>query len=193
LAARGGRETGPAISRGVAAFSIIRLAFAAVNVTQSPMPTKVIAFHYTLTDTSGKQLDSSAGQEPLAFLEGSGQIIPGLELHLKTMKPGDKRKVLVPAKDAYGEHNPQDIMEVPLDKMPTKKIKVGDQFRAGNEQHAPVVRVTKVSATHVTLDANHELAGQDLTFDVEITEVRDATEEELSHGHVHGPGGHHHH
>jgi FKBP-type peptidyl-prolyl cis-trans isomerase SlyD len=156
------------------------------------MPQRVIAFHYTLTDTTGKQLDSSAGNDPLAFIVGTGAIIPGLETHLKTMKVGDKRKVLVPAKDAYGEVKAADIMEVPLDKMPSKKIKVGDRFRAGNDGHAPVVRVTKVTATHVTLDANHDLAGQDLTFDVEVTEIRDATPEELSHGHVHGPGGHHH-
>lgn len=157
------------------------------------MSTRVITFHYTLTDNTGKKLDSSAGSDPLAFLEGAGQIIPGLEAHLKTMKAGDKRKVLVPAKDAYGVVNPKDIMEVPVDKMPTKKVKVGDRFRTGHDHHAAVARVVKVTATHVTLDANHELAGQDLTFDVEVTEIRDATREELDHGHVHGPGGHHHH
>ncbi|MCG3150112.1 MAG: FKBP-type peptidyl-prolyl cis-trans isomerase SlyD [Verrucomicrobiae bacterium] len=156
------------------------------------MSTRVITFHYTLTDNTGKQLDSSAGSNPLAFLEGSGQIIPGLETHLKTMKPGEKRKVLVPAKEAYGEVNAADIMEVSREKMPAKQIKIGDRFRAGNDGHAPVVRVIKVTDTHVTLDANHELAGQDLTFDVEVTAVREATAEELSHGHVHGPGGHHH-
>ncbi|MEI6085668.1 MAG: peptidylprolyl isomerase [Verrucomicrobiota bacterium] len=157
------------------------------------MPTNVIVFHYTLTDNTGKQIDSSAGSDPLAFIVGSGQIIAGLETHLLTMKVGEKRKVLVPAKDAYGEVKATDIMEVPLAKLPAKKIKVGDRFRAGEGDHAPVVRVTKVTATHATLDANHELAGQNLTFDVEVTEVRAATKEELSHGHVHGPGGHHHH
>jgi FKBP-type peptidyl-prolyl cis-trans isomerase SlyD len=153
---------------------------------------RVISFHYTLTDKAGQQLDSSAGSEPLAFLVGSGQIIPGLETHLLAMKVGDKRKVLVPAKDAYGDKDPANTTELPLDKMPAKNIKVGDQFRAGSDGHAPVVVVTKVTDTHVTLDGNHPLAGQDLTFDVEIIEVRDATKEEISHGHVHGPGGHHH-
>ena len=156
------------------------------------MSKRVISFHYTLTDNSGKKLDSSAGDQPLAFLAGSGQIIPGLETHLLTMKVGDKRRVMVPAKDAYGAKDAQKIVEVPLTQMPTKQIKVGDQFRAGNDHHAPVVVVTKVTDTHVTIDANHPLAGQDLTFDVEVTEVRDATDEEVSHGHVHGPGGHHH-
>ncbi len=155
------------------------------------MQNKVISFHYTLTDKAGKTLDSSAGSEPLAFLVGSGQIIPGLETHLLTMKVGDKRRVLVPAKDAYGEKDPANTTEVPLDQMPAKGIKVGDQFRAGDGHSAPVVAVVKVTDTHVTLDGNHPLAGQDLTFDVEVTEVRTATPEEASHGHVHGPGGHH--
>lgn len=156
------------------------------------MSNKVISFHYTLTDNAGKQLDSSAGSEPLAFIVGSGQIVPGLETHLRTMKVGDKRQVLVPAKDAYGEKEVTQIFEVPRKKMPAKTIKIGDRFRTGNDHHAPAATVTKITDTHVTLDANHPLAGMDLTFDVEITEIRDATEEELAHGHVHGSGGHHH-
>jgi FKBP-type peptidyl-prolyl cis-trans isomerase SlyD len=156
------------------------------------MPTKVITFHYTLTDNAGATLDTSAGSEPLAFLVGAGQIIPGLETHLLAMNVGDKRRVLVPAKDAYGAKNPANIAEVPLDKMPAQQIKVGDRFRAGSDDHAPVVVVTKVTDTHVTLDGNHPLAGLDLTFDVEVTGIRDATDEELAHGHVHGAGGHHH-
>src|SRR5438093_13176345 len=104
------------------------------------MNAKVISFHYTLTDNAGTTLDSSAGGEPLAFLVGAGQIIPGLETHLLTMKVGDKRKVLVPAKDAYGAKDPAHVTEVPLDKMPTKTIKVGDRFRTEHD----VVVVTKV-------------------------------------------------
>lgn len=156
------------------------------------MNQKVISFHYTLTNNSGKQLDSSAGGEPLAFLAGKGQIVPGLETHLRTMKVGDKRRVLVPAKDAYGLKDPANIVEVPIEKMPTKKVKLGDRFRTGSGSHDLVVSVTQVTATHVTIDGNHPLAGEDLTFDVEIADVRDATAEELSHGHVHGAGGHHH-
>jgi FKBP-type peptidyl-prolyl cis-trans isomerase SlyD len=153
---------------------------------------KVISFHYTLTDSSGKTLDSSAGSEPLTFLEGGGQIIPGLESELRTLKVGDKKHVVVRAKDGYGEKDPQNVMDVPLEKMPTRSIKVGDQFRAGRDSHAAVVTAIKVTETHVTLDGNHPLAGMDLTFDVEITQVRDATGDELAHGHVHGAGGHHH-
>src|SRR5204863_1450243 len=120
---------------------------------------RVIAFHYTLTDSAGKTLDSSAGSEPLAFLVGSGQIIPGLETHLLTMKVGDKRRILVPAKDAYGQKDPANTTEVPRDQMPAKNINVGDRFRAGSDHQAPVVLVTKVTDTHVTLDVNHPLAG----------------------------------
>ena len=152
----------------------------------------VISFHYTLTDQTGKTLDSSAGGEPLTFLEEAGQIIPGLEAQIRGLKVGDKKHVTIKAKDAYGEHDAGNVMEVPLDKMPAKGIKAGDRFRAGKDSHAAVVTATKVTETHVTLDGNHPLAGMDLTFDVEITEVRGATEDELAHGHVHGSGGHHH-
>jgi FKBP-type peptidyl-prolyl cis-trans isomerase SlyD len=153
---------------------------------------RVISFHYLLTDTSGKTLDSSANSEPLTFLEGVGQIIPGLEAELRGMKVGDKKHIIVKAKDGYGEKDPRNVIEVPLEKMPTRSIKAGDRFRAGQESQSPVVTVSKVTETHATLDGNHPLAGMDLTFDVEITEVRDATEDELTHGHAHGPGGHHH-
>lgn len=156
------------------------------------MTNHVISFHYTLTDATGKQLDTSAGGEPLTFLAGAGQIIPGLETTLRAMKPGEKQRVIVPARDAYGEKDPTNVREVTRDKLPSRHVKVGDQFRAGADHHAPVVTVTKVTDTHVTLDANHPLAGQDLTFDVEITGHRAATPDELAHGHVHGPGGHHH-
>lgn len=156
------------------------------------MSQRVITFHYTLTNATGQELDSSRSGEPLAILEGVGQIIPGLEVHLRTMKTGEKRRVTVPARDAYGEVQADQIVEVPRNRLPTPQVKVGDRFRAGSDRHAPVVRVTKVTDTHVTLDANHELAGQDLTFDLEVTDVRVATADELAHGHVHGPGGHHH-
>jgi len=156
------------------------------------MGRNVISFHYTLTDQTGKTLDSSAGGEPLTFLEGAGGIIRGLEAELRGLKVGDKKHVTVKAKDAYGEHDASNVMEVALDKMPTRAIKVGDRFRAGKDSHAPVVTATKVTETHVTLDGNHPLADMDLTFDVEITEVRAATEDELTHGHAHGLGGHQH-
>ena len=109
------------------------------------MGSNVISFHYTLTDQTGKTLDSSAGGEPLTFLEGSGQIIRGLEAELLGMKAGEKKHVTLKARDAYGEHDASNVMEVPLDKMPARAIKVGDRFRAGKDAHAPVVTATKVT------------------------------------------------
>ncbi len=156
------------------------------------MGKRVISFHYTLTDPTGKTLDSSIGNAPLTFLENGGQIIPGLEKELQKSKTGEKKRVLVKSAEAYGTRDPKNVVEVSLDKMPTKQIKVGDRFHAGNDIHSPVVTAIKVTNTHVTLDGNHPLSGMDLTFDVEVMEVRDATHEEISHGHVHGAGGHHH-
>lgn len=154
---------------------------------------RVVSFHYTLKNSKGETLESSLGSEPLVFLEGVGQIIPGLEGELKTMQPGDKKTVNVPAKDAYGEVDPEMIVEVPLEKLPKPDIAVGDQFHAdAGDGHSHVVTVIKVSSTHATLDGNHPMAGQDLTFEVEIDSVRPATEDEVQHGHAHGPGGVHH-
>ena len=132
--------TGPAMQ----CFSLRH--FAGGSVHSAPMSQRVIAFHYTLTDKAGKTLDSSASGEPLAFIVGSGQIIPGLETHLLTMKVGDKRRVLVPAKDAYGAKDPANTTEMPLDQMPAKGIQVGDRFRAGADDHAPVVTVARLPA-----------------------------------------------
>lgn len=155
------------------------------------MSAKVFSFHYTLTNADGQVLDSSDGHEPLVFMEGVGQIIPGLEAEVVRMNKGDRKKIEVKAADAYGEHDLERLIEVPLEILPKeKKVEIGDQFKAGN-QPGPMT-VTHVTETHATLDANHPLAGKDLTFDVELTGLRDATEEEIAHGHAHGPGGHGH-
>lgn len=154
---------------------------------------RVVSFHYTLKDKDGNVLESSTGSEPLMFLEGVGQIIPGLEEEIKKMQPGDKKTVHVKAKDGYGEVEADMIVEVPKEKIPKKDVAVGDRFHAdAGDGQAQVVMVTKVTDTHVTIDGNHPLAGQDLTFEVEIDSTRNATEEELQHGHAHGPGGHGH-
>jgi FKBP-type peptidyl-prolyl cis-trans isomerase SlyD len=158
------------------------------------MTPKVVSFHYTLTDAKGTQLESSHDDEPLSYLEGVGQIIPGLENALHGLKKGDKKSVHVKAADGYGEHDPEAIVEVPRAQLPKKDIVVGDQFHADSGQgHTQVVVVTGLTDTHAIVDGNHPLAGQDLNFDVEILDVRDATKEELTHGHAHGPGGHHDH
>ena len=157
------------------------------------MQQKVVSFHYTLKDAKAQTLESSFGEEPLSYLEGVGQIIPGLEDALKGLKPGDKKSVHVAAAQAYGEFSKELVVEVPKEQIPKKDVEVGDRFHAdsGGGQ-AQMVVVTKVTDSHVTVDGNHPLAGQDLNFDVEISEVRDATADEVQHGHAHGPGGHNH-
>lgn len=154
------------------------------------MSHQVIAFHYKLTDVSGKVLDQSESGEPLAFMTGVGQIIPGLESVLVTMKTGDKKRVEVEAKDAYGERDLANIINVKRSQLPEGDLKVGDMFHGPN---GDVVTVTAINGDGVTLDANHPLAGQKLVFDVEIATVRQATTEEVAHGHAHGADGHHHH
>lgn len=154
----------------------------------------IASFHYTLTDGNGKLLDSSEGQEPLAYLHGSGNIIPGLEKALLGKTVGDKLNVSVPAAEAYGLRDDTMVQELPSNMFEgIDKIEVGMEFHAETEHGLQVVTVTKVEGDTVFIDGNHPLAGVDLTFDVEITEVRAASEEEMEHGHAHGAGGHHHH
>ena len=154
----------------------------------------VASIHYTLTDGSGKVLDSSEGQEPLAYLHGSGNIIPGLEKALEGKTVGDKLHVNIPASEAYGLRDDSMVQELPTNMFSgIDQIEIGMEFHAETEHGLQVVTVTNLVGDTVTIDGNHPLAGVDLTFDVEVTEVRQATEEELQHGHAHGAGGHHHH
>lgn len=156
------------------------------------MTQRVVSFHYTLTDAAGKVLDSSKDRAALSFMEGAGQIIPGLERQLVDLKKGDKKKVRVPAAEAYGQRDENKVVKVPSHELPSKDVKIGDRFSGGQEPHAPVFVVTQITEDQVTLDGNHSLAGVDLTFDVELTDTREATAEEISHGHAHGEGGHSH-
>ncbi|MBW2940771.1 FKBP-type peptidyl-prolyl cis-trans isomerase [Zhongshania aquimaris] len=154
----------------------------------------VVAFHYTLTDDNGTEIDSSKGQEPLTYLHGHGGIIPGLERELAGKTTGDAMKVTVQPADGYGELNPELIQPVPRAAFQgVDQIEVGMQFQAqGQGGQMQTVVVKEVDDENVTVDANHPLAGQVLNFDVSIESVRAASEEELSHGHVHGAGGHQH-
>lgn len=152
----------------------------------------VISFHYTLTDQNGKQLDSSRGVQPLTFLSGSGQIIPGLEKVLVEMKSGDKKVVTVAHQEAYGVFDQSLIYKVSKSQLPTPEVKIGDVFATGEGATYQEVMVVELTDEFAMLDGNHPLAGKDLTFDVEITTIREALPEEISHGHVHGEGGHHH-
>ena len=154
---------------------------------------RVVSFHYTLRDPNGRVLDTSAGGEPITYLEGAGQIIEGLDEQLRLASQGEKARVTVPAKKAYGERDPAQMQKVKRGLLPVDgELKIGDQFQTGHDRHSPVVTIAAIEGDEVLLDANHPLAGVDLTFDVEIVTVRSATESELAHGHAHGPGGHEH-
>ncbi|MBS0376319.1 MAG: peptidylprolyl isomerase [Proteobacteria bacterium] len=153
----------------------------------------VVTIHYTLKNDAGEVLDSSAGGEPLAYLHGGGNIIGGLEEALEGKSAGDRVAVSVPPAKGYGEHDQTLIQQVPRRAFQGADVRAGMRFTAQTEQGPRQVVVTRVAGDMVTVDGNHPLAGQQLHFDVEIAEVRAASEEELAHGHVHGPDGHHHH
>jgi FKBP-type peptidyl-prolyl cis-trans isomerase SlyD len=157
------------------------------------MSRHVVTFHYTLRDPAGRVLDTSAGGDPIVYLEGAGQIIDGLDEQLRGVAAGTKTRVQVPAARAYGAHDPAQVQQVRRAQLPVEgELKVGDQFQAGADRFAPVVTVVAIEDDRVTLDANHPLAGTDLTFDVEVVAVRAATAEEEQHGHAHGRDGHEH-
>ena len=149
----------------------------------------VVTFHYTLKGDTDEVIDSSAGGEPLAYLHGHGNIVPGLERELTGKSVGDRLQVRVPAAQGYGEYDRALVQKVPRRALKgIANLRVGLRLQAGHQ----AVTVKHIAGDMITLDGNHPLAGQDLNFEVEITAVRPATEEELAHGHVHGDGGHHH-
>jgi FKBP-type peptidyl-prolyl cis-trans isomerase SlyD len=155
------------------------------------MSRNIVTFHYTLRDSQGRLLDTSSGGRPISYLEGAGQIIDGLDEALRGLAAGTKQTVQVPAAKAYGEHDPAQVQRVLKSLLPVEgELNPGDQFRAGSDQFAPIVRVVEVDGDEVLLDANHPLAGVDLNFEIELTAVREASAEELAHGHAHqGEGG----
>ena len=153
----------------------------------------VALIHYTLTDDEGATIDSSAGGEPLAYIHGNGNLIAGLERELEGKSEGDTLEVKIAPADGYGEFDKSLIQRVPRRALKgVGDLHVGMQLHAQSERGTRAVTVTQLVGDMVTLDGNHPLAGKNLNFKVEIVAVRVATEEELSHGHVHGPGGHHH-
>lgn len=153
----------------------------------------VASFNYTLTNDAGEIIDSSEGRSPLAYLHGAGNIVPGLEKEMAGRKAGDRFDVVVAPEEGYGQPNPMLVQTVPREAFQgVDTIEVGMEFQAQTPQGPLSVVVSKVDAGNVTVDGNHPLAGKTLHFAIEVTEVRDASVEELAHGHVHGPGGHHH-
>ncbi len=161
------------------------------------MKNRVLSFHYVLTNKQGEVLDSSKDRGPFRVLEGRKQIIPGLEEELFKMNVGDKKKVHVPAAKAYGVVDEKLKIKIERNQLPEGDIQIGTQFSTDNSDsgghgHGPIFTVTQIEGDRVHLDGNPPLAGEDLTFDVEITEIREATANELQHGHAHGPEGHEH-
>ena len=153
----------------------------------------VVYFNYTLKDDEGNVLDQSQGQ-PLAYLHGYGNIIPGLEKQLLNKKVGDKFTTSIAPEEAYGEYSDEYVQEVPKANFQgVDNIEAGMQFQSQTDDgHVMLVTVRDVQDDIVIVDANHPRAGKTLHFDVEVVEIREATAEELAHGHVHGAGGHHH-
>lgn len=150
----------------------------------------VVSFHYTLTDDAGAVIDSSSGREPLAYLHGAGNIVPGLEEALGGRAAGDRFKVAVAPEEGYGVHHEGLVQQVPAAAFAgVDSIEVGMEFHAQGPQGPLAVTVTAVDGDTVTIDGNHPLAGKTLHFEIEVTSVRASTEEERMHGHVHGPGG----
>jgi FKBP-type peptidyl-prolyl cis-trans isomerase SlyD len=154
---------------------------------------KVVTIHYTLRDEQGTVIDSSGGRGPLAYLHGKGNIIPGLEQALAGKGAGDRLEVTIAPEQAYGVRDERLVQILPRSRFPEgAEVAVGMQMRASGPQGPRIVTVMKVERDFVTVDGNHPLAGRTLHFSVEVAEVRKATHEEVAHGHVHGPGGHHH-
>ncbi len=153
----------------------------------------VVSIHFTLKDDQGKVLDSSDGSEPLVYLHGAQNIIPGLEDALSGKKTGDKLDVSIPPEKGYGLRDERMVQSIPKAQFPNPdKVKAGMRFQVSSDHGPVVLTVKEVKDKEVVVDGNPELAGQTLHFNVEVTDVRPATQEELAHGHAHGPGGHHH-
>ena len=155
---------------------------------------KVVTMNYEVADDQGQLIDRSEEGGPLAYIHGNGQLIPGLESALEGRGKGDKVAVDVPPEQGYGERDEEGVQTVARTQFDDSvEIEVGMQFEAQDDDEGhQIVTVAAVDGENITLDTNHPLAGKNLRFDVEILDVRDASAEELSHGHVHGPGGHDH-
>ena len=152
---------------------------------------KVVSIHYTLKNNDGEILDVSAKENPLRYVHGTGSIVPGLEKELAGKSAGDKLSVSVKPVDAYGDRSETLVQQLSRSAFQgVDEIQEGMQFQAQSPQGATLITVTKVEGDQVTVDGNHPLAGETLNFDVEVESVRDATVEEIDHGHVHTGGGH---
>ncbi len=155
---------------------------------------KVVGIEYTLKDEKGVVMDSNKGQDLLYFIQGLGNIVPGLESAMTGKSKGDTFDVVVKAADGYGEHSEEKIRRIPRDVVKhLKNLEVGAMLQAQGPNGVEVVTITEMNDTEIVLNGNHPMAGHDLYFSVRVGEIRNATAEELEHGHAHDPNGHHHH
>ena len=151
-----------------------------------------VSIHYTLTTDTGEEIDSTIGGEPLVYLHGRGNIITGLEKALDNKTVGEKFNVRIEPTEAYGEFSEDKIQVVSREMFDgIDNIEVGMQFHAAVNSGSDIITVTKIEGDNITIDGNHPLAGQALTFVIDVVGVRLATKEEISHGHIHGAGCHH--
>ncbi|HQU15274.1 MAG: peptidylprolyl isomerase [Chromatiales bacterium 21-64-14] len=154
---------------------------------------KVVTIEYTLTDAAGEVVDTSDGREPFSYIQGTSSVIPGLEAALEGHSTGDTLSVSILPEDGYGLRQEALTATVPRERFESDgNLEVGMQFQTEGESGLQVVTIVDLDEDSVTVDANHPLAGATLNFDVAVVDVRDASPEELSHGHVHGPEGHAH-
>ena len=153
---------------------------------------RVVRFHYAVAEQGAEPVESSQGGEPLAILAGHGNIIPGLEKAMEGREAGEKFAVDVPAAEAYGEKRDGLTQRVPKKHFGDQRLEPGMQVVLNTNFGPRAVTIEKVGMSVVDVDLNHPMAGKDLHFDIEVVDVREATAEELEHGHVHGDGGHHH-
>jgi FKBP-type peptidyl-prolyl cis-trans isomerase SlyD len=154
---------------------------------------KAVAIHYTLRDEGGETLDTSRGRDPLNYLQGAGNIVAGLEKALAGKAAGDTVRVTLAPEEAYGQRDDKEIRNVPLRKLSADgKLGPGARVRVQAPGGFQLGVVQSLKGDYAMVDLNHPLAGMRLDFEVEVMAVRDATAEELTHGHVHAPGDHHH-
>ena len=153
----------------------------------------VVQFHYTLKDESGKNLETTTGSDPIAYLHGHNNLLSGLENALEGKAAGESLSVTLPPEEAFGEARGDSEMDVPVEHlMGAAEWEPGMIAVVNTNQGQRQVTVVKVEGDTATIDTNHPLAGKTLVFDLEVVDVRDASDEEITHGHAHGAGGHHH-
>ncbi|MCH7586832.1 MAG: peptidylprolyl isomerase [Chloroflexi bacterium] len=153
---------------------------------------KVVGFHFKLTNDKGELIDSSEDHPAMMYIHGQGNILPGLEKVLTGKEEGDNFTLTLQPAEGYGERDENLVKTMPRDEIKgTAKIGVGTEFEVEFPSGSKMVTVTAIEGGNVTIDGNHPLAGEVLTFEIDVAEVREPTSDELTHGHVHGPGGAH--